>query len=338
MKKALTFIIPIVLVLGVAGYFFYQYKSKQTIFNDSYVNGNIGGNLYNDGLFCEYGDTIYFSNPNDGYKLYSMNKNETEVKKLSDDIASYINADEHYVYYVRNNLGGDGEGNFSFLRFNTNSLCRLNKKNKKILVLDSDPSIYASLIGNYVYYIHYDEDNASTFNRVKIDGTEKEILKKNPYYPCSGNGQYLYYNGQEKDHNIYQLDTANGNSQMVYQGNCWNPVMYNNTIYFLDCENDYRLCSLEIGDTEPFVLVDQRIETFNVYGNYIYIQTNDLNGNAALCRVNINGSGLMMLRNGNHRNIHITSNTVYFRDFDDDETIYRMPADGSGTISIFNPH
>ena len=28
MKKALTFIIPIVLVLGVAGYFFYQYKSK----------------------------------------------------------------------------------------------------------------------------------------------------------------------------------------------------------------------------------------------------------------------------------------------------------------------
>lgn len=337
MKKALKIIIPVILVLGVAGYFFYRYKSQQTIFNDTYVNGNLGGNLYNDGLFCEHGDYIYFSNPNDGYTLYSMTKDGKDVKKLADDIASFINADDNYVYYVRNNLGGDGGGDFSFLRFNTNSLCRLKLKNKEITILDPDPSLYASLIENYIYYIHYDEEHGSTFNRVKIDGTEKETLNKNPYYTCSTNGQYLYYNGLEKDHNIYQLDTANGSSKMLYQGNCWMPVMYNNEIFFMDCDNNYALCSLRMGETQPFVLVDQRIEMFNVYGNYIYFQTNDLNGNAALCRVNINGSDMRVIRNGNHRNIHITSDTVYFREFGDDKTIYQMPADGTGSISVFNP-
>lgn len=335
MKKAVKIIIPIVLVLAVAGYFFYRYQTNKTIFNDSYVNGNLGGNLYNDGLFCEHGNYIYFSNPNDGYKLYSMNKSGLEVKKLSNDIASYINADDNYVYYVRNNLGADGD--YGFLRFNTNSLVRLKIKNKSVMVLDPDPSIYASLIGNYIYYIHYDEEHGSTFNRVKIDGTERETLNKNPYFTCSTNGQYLYYNGLENDHNIYQLDTSVGNSHILYEGNYWMPVVDNNQAFFMDCDNNYALCSLGLNDTEPYVLVDQRIETFNVYGNYIYFQTNDLNGNAALCRVNRNGSDMRVIRNGNHRNIHVTSENVYFREFGDDKTIYQMPVDGSGIISIFNP-
>lgn len=335
MKKAVKIIIPVVLVLGIAGYFFYRYQTNKTIFNDSYINGNLAGNLYNDGLFCEHGNYIYFSNPNDGYKLYAMTKSGLELKKLSDDVASYINADDNYVYYVRNNLSADGE--FAFLRFNTNSLVRLKIKNKSVLVLDPDPSLYSSLIGNYVYYIHYDEEHGSTFNRVKIDGTEKETLNKNPYYTCAANGQYLYYNGLEKDHNIYQLDTSTGNSQILYQGNCWMPVIDDNEIFFMDCDNNYALCSMGLDDREPFVLVDQRIETFNVCGNYIYFQTNDLNGNGALCRINRNGSGMRVIRNGNHRNIHYSSDYVYFRDFDDDTTIYRMTNDDKALITIFNP-
>ena len=45
--------------------------------------GNTAGNLYNSGLFCEYDGTVYFSNAADNGALYSMNVDETEVKKLN---------------------------------------------------------------------------------------------------------------------------------------------------------------------------------------------------------------------------------------------------------------
>ena len=38
-------------------------------YNEGYVNGNTAGNLYNNGLLCEYGDKIYFANPEDVLKL-----------------------------------------------------------------------------------------------------------------------------------------------------------------------------------------------------------------------------------------------------------------------------
>ena len=69
------------------------------------MNGNTAGNLYNGGLFCEYDGTVYFSNPSDGGKLYSMSPDGSNLAKLCDDTVSYINADEHYLYYVRNNPG-----------------------------------------------------------------------------------------------------------------------------------------------------------------------------------------------------------------------------------------
>ncbi len=336
MKKAIAIITPIIVVLGVISFFVYQRYINKTIFNNSFVNGNLAGNLYNDGFFCEHNGTVYFSNPNDNYYLYSMTTDGGNVKKLYSDIASYINADDNYVYYVRNNLGV--ESDYSFLRFNANSLCRLNLKTNDVTVLDPDPSIYASLIGNYVYYIHYDTEKGSTFNRVKIDGTEKETLNQNPYFTCSTNGQYLYYNGLEEDHNIYQLDTSTGVSQTIYQGNCWMPIVNNSKAYFMDCDNNFVLCSLGLSDATPTVLSDQRIECFNIYGDYIYFQTNGTKENpAALCRMNTDGSNLQVIREGNYSNIHITSRYVYFREFKDNSQFFQTPTGGDGTVTVFNP-
>ena len=75
--------------------------------NSGYVNGNSAGNLYNGGLFCESNGTVFFSNPSDNHRLYSMNPDGSDMKKLSDDTVSYIYADDHYVYYVRNNKSED---------------------------------------------------------------------------------------------------------------------------------------------------------------------------------------------------------------------------------------
>lgn len=335
MRNKTRFIVPALIVLIIAVFGIHYYLTNRTHWNDTYVNGNTAGNLYNNGIFCEHNDTVYFSNPNDNHYLYSMDTTGGNLKKLTEDIASFINADDNYVYYVRNNLAGGDD--FSFLHINTNSLCRYDLKTGKVRVLDSAPSIYASLIGNYIYYIHYDTATASTLYRVKIDGSEKEQVDKNPYFTCSANGQYFYYNGIENDHNIYQMDTSTGITNTICQGNFWMPSADNENIYFLDCEQEYALVKLGRSDAEPTTLTTDRIEYYNVYGDIIYFQRNNLNGDSALCRMNTDGSNYQVIMEGDYTNINVTSDYVYFSDINDEGTIYRTPTHGDGSVSIFQP-
>lgn len=185
MKKRLAIIITLLILALAIGFGVYHYLDTKTKFNGSYVNGNTAGNLYNEGLFCEYGDYIYFANPSDGGKLYSMKQDGSELTLVSDDVATYINADANYLYYVRNNPGSDGSNSFSFLSINTDSLIRVDHDGEHELILDTAPSLYASLVGDYVYYIRYDTaSDTSSLYKVKLDGSEKQLVRDDPFLPA----------------------------------------------------------------------------------------------------------------------------------------------------------
>ena len=75
MKKVITILLIILVLAAGVGFGVYHHKSNETKFNDDYINGNTAGNLYNAGIFCTAADgTIYFANPSDSSKLYSMYK------------------------------------------------------------------------------------------------------------------------------------------------------------------------------------------------------------------------------------------------------------------------
>lgn len=171
MKKSIKIILAVFVVLAVVISIAGTKYLNRTQYNDSYVNGNTTGNLYNDGLFCESNGTVFFANPDDNNYLYSMDLSGGNLKKLSEDNVVYINADDHYVYYVRNN----GESTIhtdkhSYFSFNNNSLCRINRDGGKVKILDDAPCIYASLIGNKIYYLHHDENVGTILYSVGIDG------------------------------------------------------------------------------------------------------------------------------------------------------------------------
>ena len=116
MKKILIALIAVIL-LGLAAFGIYKFTNTkdETIMNNGYVNGNTAGNLYNGGAFCEYNGTIFFSNPSDRGKLYSMDSNGKNLKKLADDIPTYINADENYVYSFRSGSQNNIADNYIFV-------------------------------------------------------------------------------------------------------------------------------------------------------------------------------------------------------------------------------
>ena len=105
----------------------------------------------------------------------------------------------------------------------------------------------------------------------------------------------------------------------------------------MDCEQNYALVRLGRSQKDPVTVVKDRIEYYNVYGDTIYFQRNNLDGDAAFCSVSTDGSNYRVIREGNYTNINVTSQNVYFSEVGKEDTIYQMPVNGSGTISVFDP-
>ena len=280
MKKFIPIIIIGVVVILGAGIGVFAYISGKTKFNDGYVNGNTPGNLYNEGLYCEYGDTIYFANPDDGGKLYSMDTNGGNLTKLCDDVVSSINADENYLYYVRDNPGS-GNGALSFLSISTNGLCRIDRDGgaDSILILDSDPCIYAALSGNYVYYVHYTSEEGSSVYKVKIDGSDRKQVDANPHYTCSVNGQYMYYLPEERAdwYNVYgdyiyfqrndaeapalcRMRTDGSGYEELAFGNHMNINVTSTYVYFKDFVSEQTFRVPTYGTAEPEIFAPGKAE------------------------------------------------------------------------------
>lgn len=332
MKRKTKLIIAIIIILAISLILYLKFYNR-TRFNDSYVNGNLSGNLYNEGLFCENGGTIFFSNADDGGRLYSMDSSGTKLKKLSDDNVKYINADSNYVYYVRSNSGNNDK--YAVFSFDKNSLCRISRDGGKITILDPDPCIYASLIGNYIYYLHYDSTDASTeLYKVKIDGSEKEKLMGGYAFTCNSNGQYFYYNSPD-DGKLYQFDTKTDTSSLYYDCSCYKPIVTeNNDIYYMDVSHDNAIVHTSLNSSTPVTLTEGNIELYSVYGSYIYYQRSG--DDPALCVIKNDGTGFKEIAKGEYSNISITSYNIYFKDFFNG-TFYSTPTSDPGELTTFSP-
>lgn len=319
MKKIIIGII-VVLLLGGGIFAVTKLANPDTKMNQGYVNGNTAGNLYNGGLFCEYNGVIFFSNPSDGGKLYSMDSNGNNLKKLSEDVATYINADENYVYYIRNNTGSSLD--FNYVAFYRNALVRIDQDGDNTVILDTEPCLYASLIGNYIYYIHYDELEASTLYKVRIDGEEQQQVMSEAVYTCNADGQFFYYNGMSSDGSIHRYDTVSDSSTVIYVGNSYKPIVKDGVdVYYIDGDTDCSIVHTNIDFDNPTFITTDSVDSYNLYGSYIYYQRYDKDG-SALCMIKNDGTDFKVLREGDYCDINVTSYFVFFREYHSGDMYY----------------
>lgn len=333
--KARSILIPVlILVLIIGGIVLYWFWNR-TIFNDSPVYGNTAGNFYNGGLFCEANGYVYFANPSDKNRLYRMLPDGSQVEMLSEDSVECINADSHYIYYARANSTSRQEEAFSFLNFNTDSLCRVNLKGKHLEILDSAPTLYATLVGNTIYYIHYDTTDASTLYRVGIDKKDRRMVTKEPLLLSPGQQGALCFAGVSSDHNISLWNPDTDSSSVIYMGVAYQPIDHGDYVYFMDGENDYHLSRYDKATGDVTDLTGCRIDCYNITREYLYYQKNQ---EGVLCRQRLDGSAQEeTVMSGNFTSIHATSQYVYFCDFHDPGSYHRTSADGPVGVSGFYP-
>ena len=302
--------------------------------NDSNTAGNTAGNLNNGGYFCESEDRVYFANAYDNYTLYSMNPDETDIKKLGNNYVASINAGGVYLYYYMESGGASQGSGLGYIR-RTAGIYRSNKKGKHVDCLDRTYAVTMQLCGNYLYFQDYNTRTGTTLTKIKINNTDKVTIADYVINPASYVDGYIYFNGTEDDHALYRLNTDTDAISLVWQSNIWNPVFADYYIYYMDVPNNYRLCRYSLQNQSVEVLTNDRIDTFNVYGNYIYYQKNSAS-EPALMRMMIDGSNPEVVAEGNYENINITSQYVYFNAFDQPAPVYRTSTYGGINVGTFD--
>ena len=301
--------------------------------NDITAVGNTAGNLNNGGYFCEHDGRVYFANAYDNYSLYSMNTDETDIRRIHRGASSYINAAGSYLYYVTS--GNSDSGDTSSFR-GVYGIYRSKLDGRNVTGMDRCRVAAMQLCGNYLYYENLDDGAPASLDRIRIDKKDKQTVIPdamiNPH--CYANG-LIYYNGTDQDHYLYALNTDTGTSSVLWEGNLWNPVWQGGYVYYMDVENNYRLCRYSTYDNVVEVLTNDRIDAFNVYNDYIYYQTSSKDA-PALKRMYIDGSSQETVADGVYQNINITSSYVYFNAFGEPAPVYKTSTYGAVSVTTFD--
>lgn len=330
-KKAV--IISLILVaLLFAGTFAANYHAGHISQNPPGTIGNTAGNLNNGGYYCESGDRVYFANWYDSGSLYSMNADETDIKKINNAEVQFINQAGNYLYYYQKD--SQGASSLGFV-IHMSGLYRCQTNGEKILCLDKADCNTVALIDNTLFYEKAVEGNDTRrLYKISTDKKNRQECTQFLVNPACASTGGLYYNGTVSDHSLYFYDADTGNSNLIFEYDMWFPTLCDNYIYFLDTRNNYQLCRYALSSGQMDVLTTDRVDAFNVYGSYIYYQKNDKE-HPALMRMFIDGTNQEIVANGNYSDINITSQYVYFRAFGTTEPIYHTPTSGPVSVSNF---
>lgn len=329
-KNSNGIIVIIIMVLVLILMFIASFFTDRITMNPDGTIGNTAGNLNNSGLFCEYDGTVYFSNAADNGRLYAMNPDESNVRKLSDLKVRNILAGGKYLYYFQLGAAGDsGIGNV----IATKSFNRCDLNGKDVTGITKDTVVTAQLVDNYLYML-ISEKSGPSFYKMKIDKSEKVELADYLINPaCAVNGT-IYYNGTETNHYLYGLDTTSDTSYEVWKGNIWYPIVDGDYVYYMDVAENYRLCRYSMSQDVIEVLTNDRVDCFNVGSGYIYFQTSGATPQLKCMRTN--GSDVKVIAEGIYNNINMTSQYVYFQAYDDENSLYHAYI-GTASYTAFAP-
>ncbi|MCR5687160.1 MAG: DUF5050 domain-containing protein [Lachnospiraceae bacterium] len=330
MNKRIIGIIVAVLVLGaiVGAVVLSKYLSRIPE-NPAGTVGNTSGNLNNRGLVCESDGYIYFANLSDGQCLYRMNADGSDPVKLIDIPVAYINSGGDYLYFYFDDPGGT---KFMGIAGRMSGIFRLKKGEKDFVCLDKCTSGVLNLVGNTLYYEHYDNNNGMQLYHSSLDGKDKGLAVDEIINPaCALNGDIYYSEQDSQKLKIYRPGGSEGRIFMNYA--VYNPVADGSDLYFMNMEDDYKLYRYSLSDGKLTKITEERVDTFNVYNGVIFYQRNR---DPALIKVNTDGSSPIVIAEGNYENINCTSTFTFYSPFRENRT-YITYTYGSGDSMLFDP-
>ena len=327
MNKTKQTLILIGVIIAIVAFITTAYIITRMPTNPEDATGNTAGNLMNDGMFCEHKGRIYFANPYDNNCLYSMKNDCTDLKKLSNDTVSSINAYGKYIYYVRNNslkMNVEDVG----LRGQIFAVVRAKLNGKDASGIITGLSWDMTLDGNRLIFNTVEESKNVTAS-IDITGENYHVIFEDDIDNYCLKDNKLYYSKKNDNHNIYCRDLDTGADTLYLKGNTYKVLFVDDILYYIDLDNDYALTKINLTTNIRSVLTTDRVVRYNVYGNMIFYQSEDP-VHELVC-MDTTGNMRRSLFNGDVSTIGCTSTYTFFTDLNSN-SLYRYPTNGTGTV------
>lgn len=328
-----TIIILCVLIVFIGGGYYLLKQSTKVSKNPAGTVGNSAGNLQNGGLYCESEGVVYFSNPYDNHFLYAMNSDETNCHRVNTSMVRLINSGKEDLYYYQYDTAGSDE--YGFIS-NLGGLFRSSKKGGRTVCLKKNTIGGALLIDNTIYYLNYKNKGGYDLYRIGVDKTKDELVLDGIVDPSCYSNQSIYYQVQDskEEHHLYRYDLSSQTTEPVFAKDIWYPQAFGSFIYYLDIHNNYALCRYDTMTGSDVTLVSDRIDCYNVTGEYIYFQVNSKE-DPYLGMITYDGSNKTRIASGNFTNLNATTKYLYFNAFGADTPVYHVPI-GTTNVSTFS--
>ncbi|MCR5655253.1 MAG: DUF5050 domain-containing protein, partial [Lachnospiraceae bacterium] len=270
--KAKAILIIGLVILFLAGMMvFNAYKDYLHSNSDTYV-GNTTGNINNGGYMCEIDGTVFFANPYYNGYLYAMKSNEEDIHMISMVQACMLNADSKSLYYYVNS--GSSPSSLGGFSIQTLGIFKTGHDGKGTKQIEKIICGTMRLMGNDIYYQRYDnETGRKTMAKYNIRSHKTDIVyEATDINPAAGDGGYIYYTGLEKDHYLYRMNVQNYAPELVAEGNIWFPDKQGNLIYYMDADDDHKICVYDMSTGEKKTLTQDSADNFLVVNGYIFYQ------------------------------------------------------------------
>ncbi len=183
---------------------FFEYPEKDKIYSPYIADINFGsikklndndieGLVFNNGY-------LYYSNWDDGGKIYRMKIDGSEKASLNTRYSSFINVDSEYIYYINT----DDEYKIYKMKIDgsENSL------------ICEDSANYLNYYDGYLYFSNETDENK--IYKVKTDGTEKTKISddRGNYISIVDNKLYFI---RQNDQNLYNINFDGSDGKIVLE-------------------------------------------------------------------------------------------------------------------------
>ncbi len=250
------------------------------------------------------GNTIYYSNADDGYKMYKIKTNGTGRSRVNDSHSVSITITGGRIYFYNSEDGWD----YILLPPENNEIEKTYKNQYGNVSRNIQNGAFILENGGYLYLA--DRTNAETY-RFKTDGTGRRMIHDRPMHNMNIQGDWIYYS--------YTTDETS---------------RYSSTTGFI-----YRI--KKDGSSGPVELARYNILEMVVYGDWIYstinVHDSDMIGGGLLYKVRTDGTGGSFIERGHSdygKNLAVAEDWIYYVNTKDNHRLYKIRTNGTGRTKL----
>lgn len=315
-KKCLkiTIMSALLFIVIVCGSIFLKSKGTALLNQTENTMGNTCGNIINKGLTADYNGYIYYSNISDKYKLYSMKKDGSDKKKISDDSCSYINVIGDWIFYRNDDDWG------KIYRIKTDGTMRT--------CLNKDDSTFVTVVGDFIYYCN--SSNGNQITRIKNDGSNRGIICNDSAEYINVYNGWIYYSNASQKYSLCKVTVNGRKKRTISKDRCLSLNIAGDWIYYRNGSKEGKLCKIKINGKSNIILDTTDANCINVCGDWIYYKSaNEKYYDSGLYKIKTNGTCKKNICNGLSEGINISSNWIFYINNSDKNELYKVRTDGT---------